>query len=291
MYLEYLNTSNVSQGYYKIRLSDPTLTSLQNIKDFLSIFLTTSNVSWVPVNGGSAPISPSGNNQYLLFTQTLASTTIPIYIVNSTIGFGFQKTSIAGQGLFILHNQASLANKYTYGTNTVNSALNFGPDAFNLNTAQSIFGLTKPILITTSVYYADYRANIQPEQVLYLCSQRLSSACRAFPSSAGLGSNTSAIAIVPVGGQANQFVDHDFIDATNYVTTGSEHLDEIDFSLRYVKGGLIDLGTNDWTIEIEVESVLLKNGTQAQMVDSIHLPNFNAYGTTQMLGTGKRRRF
>jgi hypothetical protein len=198
----------------------------------------------------------------------------------------------------IIHNQVSLANPQQYQLD--GSVMAFGLKAFEIDTAEAIFGLVAPVVLSNNtpingntITLIDiapaFKPNIQPEQVFYLCSQRLSTASRSFP--ANMADISSSIALIPVGGKLNLWVDYDNIDATEYVCSGDDQLSEIDFSLRYHTGGLVDLGSNDWTIEVEIETVLLKNTSRRQMTESIQLPNYNAYATTQLLGQGKKRSF
>jgi hypothetical protein len=297
LYIECI-VSGDSKGYWKVPLKGDRLTSLDLIVSWL-INSSGPYTTWTPWTSYADPRS-SGSTS--LFCVPVADTTnsaariIGVKVINSQIVFNLNTLSSTVN--LIIHNQVSLANPSQYLLSK--SKFNLGLPAFDIDTGESIFGLVSPVLLNNNTPVVGntitlidvvpaFKPNIQPEQSFYLCSQRLSTASRSFP--ANMSDISSSIALIPVGGKLNLWVDYDNIDATEYTCTGDDQLNEIDFSLRYHTGGLVDLGSNDWTIEVEIETVLLKNTSRRQMSEAIQLPNFNTYASTQLLGQGKKRSF
>lgn len=282
LYVEWFGTGTSSVGYWKVNLNDKSVNTVNKLKTFLEgCTIASARAIWIPVGAAADPRIASG-------TSLFGSTGLIVISINGDLDTLSYNTVAASSNVAILHNHNSLSSRTYYPTitNTTQiSQFNLGTAAADLNVADEIFGLSSPIkIISSSATTPPFRLNLQPEQVLYLCSQRLSGAARSYPANTASGSNVQAIACVPVGGQSNQYVDFHFYDQTEYVCLGKEQFDEIDFSLRYNKGGIVDLGMNNMVIELEVESVILKNTSRMQMVESIHMPNFNAQDTAQLLG-------
>jgi len=281
LYVEWFGTGNTSLGYWRVLLNDKTVNTVSKLQTFLNATtIASGRAVWV---SPSSTAEPRGASQSLFGPSGLILITI-----NGDLD-SLSYNTVTSSTVAILHNHNSLSSRTYYPTVTNTSQIsqfNLGNAAADLNVADEIFGLSAPIKVTQgpSTTTPAFRMNMQPEQVLYLCSQRLSGAARSYPANTASGSNVQAIACIPVGGQSNQYVDWNFYDQTEYVCLGKEQFDEIDFSLRFNKGGIVDLGMSNMVIELEVESVILKNTSRMQMVESIHMPNFNAQDTAQLLG-------
>jgi hypothetical protein len=296
LYIEWI-VSGDSKGYWKVALQANRLTSLTDIVNWL-INSSGPYTTWVPWVSFSDPRATSTRSLFCTPINDASNSSarqIGVKVSGSQIVFNMNTLTTP---LIVIHNQVSLANPSQFGLDS--SKFSLGSKAFAIDTAEAIFGMVEPVVlrdntpivgnqITLIDVTPSFKPNIQPEQTFYLCSQRLSTASRSFP--ANMADISSTIALIPVGGKMNLWVDYDNIDATEYVCSGDDQLNEIDFSLRYHTGGLIDLGSNDWTIEVEIETVLLKNTSRRQMSESIQLPNFNTYASTQLLGQGKKRSF
>ena len=296
LHIEYI-ISGVSRGYWKVPVKGDRLQSLADIVSWL-INQSGPYTKWQPWTNFADPRATSTRSLFctpIADSSNAAARQIGVKVSGSQIVFNLNSSNTPK---IIIHNQVSLASPQQY--NLDGSLMSFGLKAFEIDTAEAIFGLVAPVVLSDNTPIAGFtitlidvvpafKPNIQPEQVFYLCSQRLSTASRSFP--ANMADISSSIALIPVGGKLNLWVDYDNIDATEYVCSGDDQLNEIDFSLRYHTGGLIDLGSNDWTIEVEIETVLLKNTSRRQMSESIQLPNYNAYASTQLLGQGKKRSF
>lgn len=283
LYIEWFGTGNTSKGYWKVFLNDNTVNTVSKLKDFLEgCTIASSRAQWI--SSTDADPRSSTSSVFGTATGTVGLITMTISTDLATLSY----TSTTGNNVAILHNHNSLSNRMYYPSITNSgqiSQFNLGEAAQQLNVADEILGLSSPIkVIAASATTPAFRLNLQPEQVLYLCSQRLSGAARSFPANTASGTNVQAIACIPIGGLNNQYIDFHFYDQTEYACLGKEQFDEIDFSLRYNKGGVVDLGMSNMVIELEVESVILKNTSRMQMIESIHMPNFNAQDTAQLLG-------
>jgi hypothetical protein len=281
VFVEWFGTGTTSLGYWKVFLNDNTVNTVSKLKDFLEgCTIASSRAQWI----SSTTADPRSSTSSVFGAGVNGLITITITLDLATLEY--QTTT--SPNVAILHNHNSLSNRMYYPgiTNSGQiSQFNLGEAAQQLNVADEILGLSSPIkVVGTSKTIPAFRLNLQPEQVLYLCSQRLSGASRSFPANTASGTNVQAIACIPIGGLSNQYIDFHFYDQTEYPCLGKEQFDEIDFSLRYNKGGVVNLGMSNMIIELEVESVILKNTSRSQMIESIHMPNFNAQDTAQLLG-------
>lgn len=190
----------------------------------------------------------------------------------------------------VIHTTFSLGNSPAVGSfNSTYSTIK--GNALDVNAASSILGLETPISLSIgqnpASQVANYVYNLAGSSTMYLCSQRLSTASRAYETIRC--PVKQCILTIPVAQTTDSYVMYAPIDPTVFVCTGDEQLTSVDFSLRYENGNLVFLGDNALEIELEVETVEINNNIQAQMRESIHLPRVNTYDTQLLLGQSKKR--
>lgn len=241
----------------------------------------------IPLSGAPALVLPASHS--IFGDNTDNQTLIQLSLSSSSLAknriyFYRRGTDFPGS-TYIIHTQFSLSNSPAA---SVPSPYN-RTDALSVDTASAILGLELPCVLASASnsFTADYVYNLVGASTLFLCSQRLSTCTRAYETIRCLVKQ--CILTVPVAQLTNSYIVYEPTDPTVFVSTGDEALNTIDFSLRYENNNLVDLGANALEIELEVETVDIKNGTRSTMNETIHLPRFNAYDTQMLLGQAKKR--